>query len=66
MMLISIHEKLKLFNCQNVQPQVEDEYIVEKIVEKKFNNRLRQYEFLVKMEGLLNTLNTYYTIWMTG
>ena len=59
---VNVQERLNLFNCLNVQPdstENEDEYIVEKIVEKKFNNRLGQYEFLVKWKDYSSRFNTW-------
>ena len=37
----------------------EDEYIVEKIITKKFNNRTSQYEFLVKWKDYSDKFNTW-------
>ena len=59
---VDIQERLNLFNCPNVQPEnteSEDIYTVEKIVEKKFNNRLGQYEFLVKWKDYSSRFNTW-------
>ena len=37
----------------------QDEYIVERIITKKFNNRTNQYEFLVKWKDYSDKFNTW-------
>ena len=45
--------------CSENQSDHEDEYIVERIVTKKFNCRTNQYEFLVKWKDYSDKFNTW-------
>ena len=44
------------YSIENESDQ--DEYIVERIITKKFNNRTNQYEFLVKWKDYSDKFNT--------
>ena len=46
-------------NCNENEGDQEDEYIVERIVTKKFNNHTNQYEFLVKWKDYSDKFNTW-------
>ena len=45
--------------CSENQSDHEDEYMVERIVTKKFNCRTNQYEFLVKWKNYSDKFNTW-------
>ena len=57
--LTTINESNVALNMNEDHLSDEDEYIVEKVIKKKFNSRLGQYEFLVKWKDYSAKYNTW-------